>query len=63
MPLGLFASRAFVGLTVLTFLLYAALGGLLVLLPYVLIEAGGYSPLLRAWPYFHSPWSLGRHRA
>jgi len=44
MPLGLFASRAFVGLTALTFLLYAALVGLLVLLPYVLIEAGGYSP-------------------
>jgi EmrB/QacA subfamily drug resistance transporter len=44
MPLGLFASRAFVGLTALTFLLYAALGGLLFQLPYVLIEAGGYSP-------------------
>ena len=28
MPLGLFGSRAFIGLTVLTFLLYAALGGL-----------------------------------
>jgi EmrB/QacA subfamily drug resistance transporter len=45
MPLGLFGSRAFVGLTALTFLLYAALGGLLVLLPYLLIEAGSYSPL------------------
>jgi EmrB/QacA subfamily drug resistance transporter len=45
MPLGLFGARAFVGLTGLTFLLYAALGGLLVLLPYLLIEAGGYSPL------------------
>jgi hypothetical protein len=30
---------------VLTFLLYAALGGLIVLVPYLLIEAGGYSPL------------------
>ena len=45
MPLSLFASRPFVGLTLLTFLLYGALGGLLVLLPYVLIEAGGYTPL------------------
>jgi EmrB/QacA subfamily drug resistance transporter len=42
MPLTLFASPSFVGLTVLTFLLYAALGGFFVLLPYVLIEAGGY---------------------
>ena len=45
MPLDLFGRRAFVGLSVLTFLLYAALGGLLVLLPYVLIVGGGYSPL------------------
>jgi EmrB/QacA subfamily drug resistance transporter len=45
MPLGLFGSRPFVGLSLLTFLLYAALGGLLVLLPYLLIVGGGYSPL------------------
>jgi predicted MFS family arabinose efflux permease len=45
MPLVLFGSRGFVGLSALTFLLYAALGGLLVLLPYMLIEASGYSPL------------------
>lgn len=44
MPLSLFGSKAFVGLTLLTFLLYGALGGLLVLLPYVLIVGGGYSP-------------------
>jgi predicted MFS family arabinose efflux permease len=44
MPLSLFASRPFVGLTVLTLLLYGALGGLLVLLPYLLIVGGGYSP-------------------
>jgi EmrB/QacA subfamily drug resistance transporter len=43
MPLDLFASREFVGLNLLTFLLYGALGGLLVLLPYVLIELKGYS--------------------
>jgi EmrB/QacA subfamily drug resistance transporter len=43
MPLSLFASKGFVGLTVLTFLLYGALGALFLLLPYVLIEVGGYS--------------------
>jgi len=45
MPLAMFASRPFVGLTLLTFLLYGALGGLLVLLPYLLIVGGGYTPL------------------
>jgi predicted MFS family arabinose efflux permease len=45
MPLEMFASRPFVGLTLLTFLLYGALGGLLVLLPHLLIVGGGYSPL------------------
>jgi EmrB/QacA subfamily drug resistance transporter len=43
MPLALFGSQTFIGLTVLTFLLYAALGGLFVLVPYFLIEASGYS--------------------
>jgi MFS family permease len=43
MPLVLFGSRSFVGLTVLTVLLYGALGGLFVLVPYVLIQAGGYT--------------------
>jgi EmrB/QacA subfamily drug resistance transporter len=43
MPVHLFASRTFVGLTLFTLLLYAALGGLFVLVPYVLITAGGYS--------------------
>ena len=44
MPLSMFASRAFLGLSAITFLIYGALGGLFLLLPYVLIE-GGYSPL------------------
>jgi EmrB/QacA subfamily drug resistance transporter len=44
MPLTLFSSKPFVGLTVLTFLLYGALGGLLILLPYLLIVGGGYAP-------------------
>jgi len=43
MPLGLFGSKSFVGLTLLTLLLYGALGGLFVLIPYLLIEAAGYS--------------------
>jgi EmrB/QacA subfamily drug resistance transporter len=43
MPLALFASPDFVGLTLLTLLLYGALGALLVLIPYVLITAAGYS--------------------
>ena len=43
MPLAMFGSRSFIGLTLLTLLLYGALGGLLVLLPYVLIKTAGYS--------------------
>jgi EmrB/QacA subfamily drug resistance transporter len=43
MPLALFASSSFIGLTVLTALLYGALGALIVLVPYVLIQAGRYS--------------------
>jgi hypothetical protein len=38
MPLALFASRSFVGITFLTLMLYGALAGLLVLVPYVLIR-------------------------
>ena len=44
-PLGLFGSKAFVGLTVFTFLLYGALAGLMLLLPYTLIDGAGYSPV------------------
>lgn len=43
MPLALFKSADFVGLTLLTLLLYGALGALLVLVPYVLIQGMGYS--------------------
>ncbi|UWR21158.1 MFS transporter [Sulfitobacter sp. S190] len=42
-PLALFTNKTFVGLSLLTLFLYAALGGLLVLLPYVLIRELGYS--------------------
>jgi EmrB/QacA subfamily drug resistance transporter len=43
MPMDLFSSKSFVGLTLFTFLLYGAMGGLFVLLPFVLIRAAGYS--------------------
>ena len=43
MPLALFGSASFIGLTIFTWLLYGALGALMVLVPYVLIQAGGYS--------------------
>jgi EmrB/QacA subfamily drug resistance transporter len=43
MPLSLFAVGSFSGISLLTLLLYAALGGLLVVLPYMLIQEFGYS--------------------
>ncbi len=43
LPLGLFSSRAFVGLNALTLLLYGALGALMVAIPFVLIDALHYS--------------------
>jgi EmrB/QacA subfamily drug resistance transporter len=43
MPLGVFASGSFSGISILTLLLYGALGGLLVLLPYMLINSLNYS--------------------
>ena len=45
LPLALFADRSFTGANMLTVLLYAALGGALFLLPFVLIQAHGYSAL------------------
>jgi len=44
MPLGLFRSRAFAGANLLTFFLYAALGGLLFFLPFNLIRVQGQAP-------------------
>jgi EmrB/QacA subfamily drug resistance transporter len=43
MPLTLFASQSFVGLTLFTLLLYGALGVVFVLVPFVLIQAAGYT--------------------
>jgi EmrB/QacA subfamily drug resistance transporter len=43
MPLALFGSASFIGLTLLTWLLYGALGALMVLVPYMLIQSAGFS--------------------
>lgn len=43
LPLALFASRDFSGANAITVLLYAALGGALFLLPFMLIQVHGYS--------------------
>ena len=45
MPLAMFADRCFSGLNLLTFLLYGAFGAAMLLIPYVLISAGRYSPV------------------
>ncbi len=59
MPFAMFGSRAFAGLTLLTFLLYGALGGVLLLLPYVLIEAAGYSALHAGLALLPMPLGMG----
>jgi EmrB/QacA subfamily drug resistance transporter len=43
MPLAMFGSSSFIGLSLLTLLLYGALGALMVVVPYILIQADGYS--------------------
>ncbi|MBX3564870.1 MAG: MFS transporter [Sphingomonas sp.] len=59
MPIAMFGSRAFAGLTLLTFLLYGALGGVLLLLPYVLIQAGGYTALEAGFALLPMPLGMG----
>lgn len=45
-PMSLFTgNRCFAALNLMTFMLYGAFGGSLMLIPYVLITAGGYSPI------------------
>ena len=44
-PLAYFGQRDFSALNLMTFLLYGAFTGALLLLPYVLISEGGYSPI------------------
>ncbi|HEY2835458.1 MAG TPA: MFS transporter [Rhizomicrobium sp.] len=43
MPLSIYSSSRFVGLSLFTWFLYAALGALMVLVPFVLIAAAGWS--------------------
>jgi len=45
MPLTLFEDRCFSGLNLMTFLLYGAFGAAMLLIPYVLITSGGYTPV------------------
>ena len=45
MPLALFGNLCFSGLNLLTFLLYGAFSAGMLLIPYVLITSGGYSPV------------------
>ena len=45
MPLAIFTGRCFFGLNLMTFLLYGAFSAAMLLVPYVLIEAVGYSPV------------------
>jgi EmrB/QacA subfamily drug resistance transporter len=45
MPLALFSNICFSGLNLLTFLLYGAFSAAMLLIPYVLITSGGYSPV------------------
>jgi EmrB/QacA subfamily drug resistance transporter len=45
MPLALLKNRCFSGLNLLTFLLYGAFAAAMLLIPYVLISSGGYSPV------------------
>ncbi len=46
MPLTLFENLCFSGLNLLTFLLYGAFSAATLLIPYVLITSGGYSPVM-----------------
>ncbi len=59
MPLSMFASKPFVGLTIATLLLYGALGGVLVLLPFMLISAAGYSPFQAGLALLPLPIGIG----
>ena len=45
LPITLFGNLCFSGLNLLTFLLYGAFGVAMLLIPFVLISGGGYSPI------------------
>ena len=45
MPLAMFGTQTFIGITLLTFFLYGSLSGLMVLLPFLLIRVAHYSAI------------------
>jgi VIT1/CCC1 family predicted Fe2+/Mn2+ transporter len=45
MPLAMFGTQTFIGITLLTFFLYGSLGGLFVLVPFYLISVAHYSAI------------------
>jgi predicted MFS family arabinose efflux permease len=59
MPLALFSSSSFVGLTLLTFFLYGSLGGLFVLLPFVLIQMHHWSAVAAGTALLPIPLLIG----
>jgi predicted MFS family arabinose efflux permease len=59
MPVALFSTRPFIGLSLLTLFLYAALGGLVVLLPYFLIEVCDYSAVAAGAAMLPLPVAIG----
>ena len=59
MPLSLFASTTFSGISLLTLFLYAALGGLLLLLPYALINVRGMSATMAGAALLPFPLLMG----
>src|SRR4029079_11371350 len=59
MPLALFGTLSFGGLTLLTFTLYAALGAALVLIPYLLIENRALAPMTAGAALLPIPAILG----
>jgi EmrB/QacA subfamily drug resistance transporter len=65
MPLALFGDRDFSGANALTVLLYAALGGALFMLPFLLIRAHGYSALAAGAAFlpFSAIMGVGSHSA
>jgi EmrB/QacA subfamily drug resistance transporter len=59
MPLELFRSRVFSGINLLTFLLYGALGGAFFFLPFLLIQARGFSATAAGLAYLPFTLVLG----
>jgi MFS family permease len=59
MPLHLFGTRSFVGVTLLTLFLYAALSGLFVLVPFLLIGIAGYSTVAAGAALLPLPVAMG----